>query len=91
MSSIPAIRVEFLGIPRQRTGVASAEFMGQTVGDVLRAAEQAFPKLGGECLRNGVPEAAYLVAVNGVTLTRDSQHPLTAGDWLLLLNADVGG
>ncbi len=86
-----AIQVEFYGIPRLRAGVAQANVQGSQLGDVLTALGRQYPGFATCCLDGERLNPGYLANVNGVRFVRDPATPLSAGDVLLILTADVGG
>lgn len=85
------IHLEFLGIPRQRAGVAGLSVEADTLHQALQAACRELPGFA-ECLaEDGGLSSSCLANLNGRQFTRDGQTPLTDGDQVLILSADVGG
>ena len=87
------MRVELLGIPRQRAGVAELEIEAATLGQLLDALAARYPSLAdlfraGRADRLGPFVAANL---NGDRFVTDPRTRLAATDRILILSADAGG
>ena len=82
--------VEFLGIPRERTGVSEVELDAATLGEVLTVLPARFPKLR-ELMPAGALHASVAASLNGDRFVHDPTTRLAAGDRLILLSADAGG
>ena len=87
------MRVEFLGIPRQRAGVAELEIEAATLGQLVDALVARYPPLAdlvaaGQTDRLGPFVAANL---NGDRFVTDPRTRLAETDRLLILSADAGG
>jgi molybdopterin converting factor small subunit len=82
--------VEFLGIPRERAGVAGVEMQAETLGDVLDALAGRFPALAG-LVGDRAMHPSVAASLNGDRFVRDPRTRIAAGDHLLILSADVGG
>lgn len=82
--------VEFLGIPRQRVGVAEVEIEAETLGQALGALATRFPAFG-ELLADGRLHPSIAANLNGDAFVSDPATRLAAGDRLLILSADAGG
>ena len=82
--------VEFLGIPRQRAGVAHLEVEARTLGQLLDTLLTRFPNLD-ELIVGGTLHPSVIANVNGDAFVRDRQQQLAEGDRVLILSADVGG
>lgn len=85
------VRIEFLGIPRERAGCPHAAFEAATLGELFDAAGARFPEFAAACLEGHRLREGYLATVNGRTFTADSATPLVAGDCVLVLSSDAGG
>ncbi len=85
------VTVEFYGIPKQRAGVASAAVDGRRLDEVLRELGRRFPTLGEACFEDGRLRTGYVANLNGARFVTDPATPLSPGDSLLILTADVGG
>jgi molybdopterin converting factor small subunit len=83
------MRVEFLGIPRERAGVAELELEADTLGQLLHALERRFPSLG--LIEAGRLHSSCRANLNGDTFVSDPRTRLSAGDCVLILSADAGG
>jgi molybdopterin converting factor small subunit len=70
------MRVEFLGIPRERAGIAELELDANTLGDVVVAG----------CLRS-----SFVANLNGDRFVTDPKTRLSSRDCVLILSADAGG
>jgi molybdopterin converting factor small subunit len=84
------MRVEFLGIPRERAGVAELELEADTLGQLLVALERRFPSLGA-LVGSGRLHSSILASLNGDTFVSDPRTRLSASDCVLILSADAGG
>jgi len=84
------MRVEFLGIPRERAGVAELELEAETLGQLLAALERRFPALK-EVVEAGRLRSSFAANLNGDQFVTDPLTRLTAGDCVLILSADAGG
>ena len=84
------MHVEFLGIPRQRTGVAHVELEAGSLGQLLDTLAARFPDLR-ELIVAGTLHPSVVANLNGDEFVRDRTVSLTASDRVLILSADVGG
>jgi molybdopterin converting factor small subunit len=82
--------VEFLGIPRARTGVSEVEIEAETLGQLLRTLAARFPALG-DLLPSGSLHPSVAANLNGDEFITDPATRLMQSDRLLLLSADAGG
>ncbi len=83
------MHVEFLGIPRERAGIAEVEVDARTLGEALGKLAARFPALG-ELVTPGL-HPAVAANLNGDIFVSDLTTRLHAGDRLILLSADAGG
>jgi molybdopterin converting factor small subunit len=81
--------VEFLGIPRERMGVAELQIEARTLGQVL-AALAAHPGFG-DLMSNGRLHPSIAANLNANQFITDPETPLADDDHLLILSADAGG
>lgn len=88
---MPAVTVEFLGIPRLRTGRATLTIDAATVGDLLDGIARECPGFHEACLTDGSLRSEYLLSIGGRIFTRNRETPLSPGEEVLILSADVGG
>ena len=86
-----SIRVEFLGVVRQRAGIPQVDVEARSLGDACGRLCQRLPALRNTCLTETGLQPGFLASVNGRTFTRDPNATLTAGDSLLILSSDAGG
>jgi molybdopterin converting factor small subunit len=84
------MRVEFLGIPRERAGLAELELDADTLGDLLTTLERRFPTFS-DVVQAGCLRAAFIANLNGSRFIRDPRTPLSSHDCVLILSADAGG
>jgi len=84
------MHVEFLGIPRERAGVADLDVEAETLGQLLHVLAARFPDLR-ELLGNGALHPSIVANLNGDEFVSDPGQALAEGDHLLILSADVGG
>ncbi len=90
-----AIRVEFFGTVRSRTGVAEtalAPIDGKIrLGEALAILAARFPKLSGHCLSGNHIADGYAACVDGKLFVEDAEYELEDGQTLLLMSSDAGG
>lgn len=84
------MRVEFLGIPRERAGIAELELEADTLGQLMHLLERRFPSLG-ELFEAGRLHSSFRANLNGDTFVSDPRTKLSASDCVLFLSADAGG
>ena len=85
-------RIEFYGIPRQRTGVAETTAGGSTLGDVLSELAVRYPAFAAECVASCGGLAPQVAAsVGGERFVREPNTPLGEHEVLLIMSADSGG
>ena len=84
------MRVELLGVPRERAGVAELELQADTLGELLVALAVRLPSLG-ELITAGRLQPSVVANLNGDRFVSDPRTPLTEGDSILILSADAGG
>jgi molybdopterin converting factor small subunit len=82
--------VEFLGIPRERTGISELEIEAANLGQLLGTLATRFPALS-ELITGNTLHTSLAANLNGHAFVRDPATPLAEGDRLLILSADVGG
>ena len=84
------MRVELLGIPRERAGVSALDLQADTLGQLLALLSSRFPLLGDVMSAAGL--APSVVAnLNGDRFVTDPRTPLSQDDCVLILSADAGG
>ena len=84
------MRVELLGIPRERAGVAALELHADTLGELLHALTRRFPSLN-ELVAADRLRPSFTANLNGDTFVSDPDTPLKEEDCVLILSADAGG
>ena len=84
------MRVELLGVPRERAGVAEVELQADTLGQLLLALAVRFPSLGELITTDRLPPSV-VANLNGDRFVSDPGTRLTDGDSVLILSADAGG
>ncbi len=82
--------VEFLGIPRERAGLAELEVQASTLGQLLTTLSTRLPGFS-ELMVDGRLHASIAANLNGDLFIHDPGTALAAEDRVLLLSADVGG
>ncbi|MEP7306458.1 MAG: MoaD/ThiS family protein [Acidobacteriota bacterium] len=84
------MRVELLGVPRERAGVAELELQADTLGQLLAALVVRFPALNKLITPEGL-EPSVVANLNGDRFVRDPHTQLKQSDSVLILSADAGG
>jgi molybdopterin converting factor small subunit len=84
------MRVEFLGLPRERAGVSDLELQAETLGQLFSVLAVRFPSLG-ELITDDRLRPSIVANLNGDQFVSDPRQPLSPGDCILILSADAGG
>jgi molybdopterin converting factor small subunit len=84
------MRVELLGVPRERAGIAELEMQADTLGQLLAALALRFPSLG-ELISAGQLKPSVVANLNGDQFVSDPGTQLGKDDCVLILSADAGG
>ena len=84
------MRVELLGVPRERAGVPEVEMQAETLGQLLAALAVRFPALG-ELIAANRLQPSVLANLNGEQFVSDPGTQLAKDDCVLILSADAGG
>jgi len=84
------MRVELLGVPRERAGVAELELQAPTLGQLLAALAVQCPPLA-ELIDADRLRPSFVANLNGDRFVSDPRTPLSEGDSVLILSADAGG
>jgi molybdopterin converting factor small subunit len=84
------MRVELLGIPRERAGVAELELEAETLGQLLMALAARFPSFD-ELIVADRLQSSCTANLNGDRFISDPSTRLGEDDSVLILSADVGG
>jgi len=84
------MRVELLGIPRERTGVAELDVQADTLGQLLSALATRFPSFS-ELMTADQLGPSIVANLNGDRFVTDPRTPLRDEDRVLILSADAGG
>ena len=84
------MRVEFLGVPRERAGVAELELHAETLGQLLAWLAIRFPSLG-ELITTDRLRSSFVANLNGDQFVSDPRTELRDDDCVLILSADAGG
>ena len=82
--------VEFLGVPRQRAGVAELVVEAGTLGQLLETLSDRLPSLSDLIVGNRL-QPSFVANLNGDEFISDPGTPLRADDYVLILSADAGG
>ncbi len=85
------MRVEFLGLLRERAGVAELELRADTLGQLLTTLRTKFapaldPVIAGDRLA-----PSFVANLNGNAFVTDPRTRLREEDCVLILSADAGG
>ena len=84
------MRVELLGVPRERAGVAELDLQAYTLGQLLTALVLRFPSLGELITAEGL-QPSVVANLNGDRFVRDPRTRLRQSDSVLILSSDAGG
>ena len=84
------MRVEFLGVPRERAGVTQVELHAETLGQLLASLAIRFPSLG-ELITTDRLRSSFVANLNGDQFVSDPLTELKDDDCVLILSADAGG
>jgi molybdopterin converting factor small subunit len=84
------MHVEFLGVPRERAGVAELEVQADTLGQLLATLAARIPSLR-ELIVMDRLHPAFVANLNGDQFVSDPSTPLADHDNVLILSADAGG
>ena len=84
------MHVEFLGVPRQRAGVAELVVEADTLGRLLTALSDRLPSLS-ELIVGDRLHPAFVANLNGDEFISDPDTALSTDDYVLILSADAGG
>ena len=84
------MHVEFLGVPRQRAGVAEMVIEAETLGQLLTTLSHRLPTLS-ELIVGDRLHPAFVANLNGDEFISDPDTALRANDYVLILSADAGG
>ena len=84
------MHVEFLGVPRERAGVAELELQADTLGQLLSMLAVRLPSLR-ELIVMDRLHPAFVANLNGDQFVSDPATPLADDDNVLILSADAGG
>ena len=82
--------VEFLGIPRERAGIAEVEIEAETLGQLLGALATRYPALADFISADSL-HPSLAANLNGDAFVSDPATLLDKDDHLLILSADAGG
>jgi sulfur-carrier protein len=84
------MRVELLGLPRERAGVAELELEADTLGQLLTALAIRFPSFN-ELIAVDRLRPSFTANLNGDRFISDPATRLRESDSVLILSADAGG
>ena len=84
------MQVEFLGVSRQRAGVAQLVVEAETLGQLLASLADRLPSLS-EVILGDRLHPAFVANLNGDQFIRDPKTRLQRDDCVLILSADAGG
>jgi molybdopterin converting factor small subunit len=84
------MHVEFLGVSRDRAGIAEIDVEADTLGRLLGALASRMPGLA-ELIEADRLHPSLAANLNGDRFISDPQTPLGDDDRVLILSSDVGG
>jgi len=84
------MHVEFLGVSRERAGVAEVDVQAESLGRLLGALAVRMPGLA-ELISVDRLHPSLAANLNGDRFISDPETPLSKDDRVLILSADVGG
>ena len=84
------MHVEFLGVPRERAGIAEMDVEAETLGRLLETLATRMPGLA-ELIAVDRLHPSLAASLNGDRFISDPETPLRDEDRVLILSADVGG
>jgi len=84
------MHVEFLGVSRERAGVAEMDVEAKTLGGLLETLATRMPGLA-ELIAVDRLHSSLAASLNGDRFISDPETPLRDEDRVLILSADVGG
>jgi molybdopterin converting factor small subunit len=84
------MHVEFLGVSRERAGVAEADIQAETLGCLLGTLAARMPRLA-ELITVDRLHPSLAANLNGERFISDPETPLQDEDHVLILSADAGG
>ncbi|MDO8677272.1 MAG: MoaD/ThiS family protein [Acidobacteriota bacterium] len=84
------MHVEFLGVPRERAGVAELDVQADTLGRLLGTLAAQMPALA-ELIAVDRLHPSLVASLNGDRFISDPGTPLGDDDCVLILSADAGG
>jgi len=84
------MHVEFLGVSRERAGVAELDVQAETLGRLLGTLAVRMPGLA-ELIVVDRLHPSLAANLNGDRFISDPETPLRDEDCVLILSADVGG
>jgi molybdopterin converting factor small subunit len=84
------MHVEFLGVTRERAGVAELDVQAETLGRLLGTLAARMPALG-ELIAVDRLHPSLAANLNGDRFISDPETPLGKDDRVLILSADAGG
>ena len=84
------MHVEFLGVPRERAGIAEVDVQADTLGRLLGTLAAQMPALA-ELITVDRLHPSLVASLNGDRFISDPATPLGDDDCVLILSADAGG
>jgi len=84
------MHVEFLGVPRERAGIAELDVQVDTLGRLLATLAARMPGLA-ELIAVDRLHPSLVASLNGDRFISDPGTPLGDDDCVLILSADAGG
>ena len=89
------VRVEFFGIPRERTGTpeTNIEVRGDAarLSDVFSELVNRYPRLAETCFESGRLRPEFRASIDGQRFVSDPDETVRTGEVILFMSADAGG
>jgi molybdopterin converting factor small subunit len=85
------MRVEFLGLSRERAGVAELELRAETLGQLLTTLRTKFAPSLDAVISGDRLGPSFVANLNGDQFVSDPHTKLRDNDCVLILSADAGG
>ncbi len=85
------VSIEFLGLPKLRTGVAFCFVNQGSLASILEQLALLYPKLAELLEPSHGGKSHLLFSINGEYFIRDTNTLVLSGQQLLVLSADAGG
>ncbi len=85
------MRVEFLGLSRERAGVAELDLRAESLGQLLSTLRTKFAPSLDAVITGDQLTSSFVANLNGDQFVSDPRTKLRDNDCVLILSADAGG